>query len=107
VMNLVSLLIATSVVRYYSNVGLRAGVAIAAVVIVVGAVVISKRRSHGLGDEAPASAETEAATAPAVPGPTTAPDSTVGTVPPARAHEAANGNGHVRTIAPDETAKPE
>jgi K(+)-stimulated pyrophosphate-energized sodium pump len=48
VMNLVSLLIATSVVKYASNVGLRTGVAIAAVVIVVAAIVISKRRSATL-----------------------------------------------------------
>ena len=45
VMNLVSLLIATSVVKYSHNAGLRAGVAIVAVAIVVGAIVISKRRS--------------------------------------------------------------
>jgi K(+)-stimulated pyrophosphate-energized sodium pump len=45
VMNLVSLLIATSVVKYAHNDGLRAGVAIGAVVIVVAAVVVSKRRS--------------------------------------------------------------
>jgi K(+)-stimulated pyrophosphate-energized sodium pump len=45
VMNLVSLLIATSVVKYAHNDGLRAGVAIGAVIIVVAAVVISKRRS--------------------------------------------------------------
>src|ERR1022692_777754 len=45
VMNLVSLLIATSVVKYSHNLGLRAGVAIVAVAIVVTAIVISKRRS--------------------------------------------------------------
>ena len=39
VMNLVSLLIATSVVKYSNNDGLRAGVAIGAVAIIVGAVV--------------------------------------------------------------------
>jgi K(+)-stimulated pyrophosphate-energized sodium pump len=48
VMNLVSLLIATSVVKYSGNAGLRAGVAIAAVAIVVAAIVISKRRSNRL-----------------------------------------------------------
>jgi K(+)-stimulated pyrophosphate-energized sodium pump len=111
VMNLVSLLIATSVVKYSSNVGLRTGVALGAVIIVVAAVVISKRRAHGLGDEPEAaSAETGGATAPAaVPGPGAAPDATVGTVPPARAHEespSGNGNGHVRTISGD-TAKPD
>ena len=63
VMNLVSLLIATSVVKYASNTGLRTGVAVGAVVIVVAAVVYSKRRSHGgLGDEEPASADSDGAT---------------------------------------------
>src|SRR5215470_7206112 len=60
VMNLVSLLIATSVVRYSHNLGLRAGVAIAAVVIIVGAVVISKRRATsiaGSGDGPSAAGE--------------------------------------------------
>jgi K(+)-stimulated pyrophosphate-energized sodium pump len=45
VMNLVSLLIATSVVKYGHNDGLRAGVAVGAVLVVIAAVVISKRRS--------------------------------------------------------------
>ncbi len=63
VMNLVSLLVATSVVKYSANTGLRTGVALGAVVIVVAAVVYSKRRSHGgLGDEEPASAESDGAT---------------------------------------------
>ncbi len=48
VMNLVSLLVATSVVKYSHNDGLRAGVAIGAVIIVVAAIVISKRRSTSL-----------------------------------------------------------
>jgi K(+)-stimulated pyrophosphate-energized sodium pump len=48
VMNLVSLLIATSVVRYSHNLGLRAAVALVAVAIVVGAIVVSKRRSTSL-----------------------------------------------------------
>jgi K(+)-stimulated pyrophosphate-energized sodium pump len=48
VMNLVSLLIATSVVKYASNDGLRVGVALGAVIIVVAAVVISKRRSTSI-----------------------------------------------------------
>ncbi len=48
VMNLVALLIAPSVVTYYNNVGLRVGVAVGAVVIIVAAVVISKRRSGSM-----------------------------------------------------------
>jgi K(+)-stimulated pyrophosphate-energized sodium pump len=48
VMNLVSLLIATSVVRYDHNDGLRVGVAVVAFAIVVGAIVISKRRSTNI-----------------------------------------------------------
>src|SRR6201997_1232983 len=61
VMNLVSLLIATSVVKYGHNDGLRAGVAIGAVAIVVAAVVISKRRAGGISSEPDkgASADTE------------------------------------------------
>jgi K(+)-stimulated pyrophosphate-energized sodium pump len=53
VMNLVSLLIATSVVKYSSNVGLRVGVAIVAIGIVVAAIVISKRRSTSVSSGGP------------------------------------------------------
>jgi K(+)-stimulated pyrophosphate-energized sodium pump len=53
VMNLVSLLIATSVVKYSHNDGLRAGVAIVAVAIVVAAVVISKRRWASIAADGP------------------------------------------------------
>ena len=53
VMNLVSLLIATSVVKYASNDGLRVGVALGAVIIVVAAVVISKRRSTSIAAGTP------------------------------------------------------
>ncbi|HEU5421500.1 MAG TPA: sodium-translocating pyrophosphatase [Streptosporangiaceae bacterium] len=53
VMNLVSLLIATSVVKYSDNLGLRAGVAVAAVAIVVAAVVISKRRTTSVAADSP------------------------------------------------------
>jgi len=53
VMNLVSLLIATSVVKYSHNGGLRAGVAIVAVAIVVGAVIVSKRRSTSIASAGP------------------------------------------------------
>jgi len=71
VMNLVSLLIATSVVKYSSNTGLRVGVALGAVIIIIAAVVISKRRSHGMGEEEPASldSDTAAAMEAAAPGP--------------------------------------
>jgi K(+)-stimulated pyrophosphate-energized sodium pump len=53
VMNLVSLLVATSVVRYSHDDGLRAGVAIGAIAIVVAAVVISKRRSTSIAADGP------------------------------------------------------
>ena len=53
VMNLVSLLIAPSVVTYARNDGLRVGVALGAVIIVVAAIVISKRRSAGVIEGAP------------------------------------------------------
>jgi K(+)-stimulated pyrophosphate-energized sodium pump len=67
VMNLVSLLIATSVVKYSSNTGLRAGVAIVAVGIVVTAIVISKRRSTSMSASGPG--------APAIAGGAPGPDS--------------------------------
>src|SRR5262249_24769875 len=53
VMNLVSLLIAPSVVTYAHNDGLRVGVDLGAVIIVVAAIVISKRRSAGVMCEGP------------------------------------------------------
>src|SRR5262245_61847459 len=69
VMNLVSLLVATSVVKYSHNVGLRTAVALVAVAIVVTAVVISKRRSSGLTPSAP----TESPAAVTAPGPDSTP----------------------------------
>ena len=80
VMNLVSLLVATSVVKYSSNTGLRVGVALAAVIIIVAAIVISKRRTAG-GEVAPASTEVTGAVSPAVEGasPAPAPDVTEAT----------------------------
>jgi len=68
VMNLVSLLIATSVVRYSSNTGLRVGVALAAVIIVVAAIVVAKRRSASMGEAAPAAAAAAGAVSPAAEG---------------------------------------
>ncbi|MGH3159135.1 MAG: sodium/proton-translocating pyrophosphatase, partial [Streptosporangiaceae bacterium] len=70
VMNLVALLIAPSVVTYSHNDGLRAGVSIGAVIIIVAAIVISKRRSASQvtdtppapGPSAPAETPTPAAT---------------------------------------------
>ena len=84
VINLVSLLVATSVVKYSSNVGLRTGVAVGAVAIVVAAIVISKRRAHRMGEVTPSSGEVtgaispavEGASAPAVEGASAAPDVT-------------------------------
>src|ERR1700761_4552741 len=72
VMNLVSLLIATSVVKYSGNTGLRVGVALGAVVIIVAAIVVSKRRSHSMGEEEPASTEGAAAVQDAMPAPAAA-----------------------------------
>ncbi|HUC56431.1 MAG TPA: sodium-translocating pyrophosphatase [Streptosporangiaceae bacterium] len=62
VMNLVSLLIATAVVQHAHDTGLRAGVAIVAIAIVVGSVVISKRRATGI-----APSESEVADGPGTP----------------------------------------
>jgi K(+)-stimulated pyrophosphate-energized sodium pump len=61
VMNLVSLLVATSVVKYADNDGLRAGVAIGAVLIIVVSVLISKRRSTVLTAGTPEAAVAAAA----------------------------------------------
>ena len=70
VMNLVSLLVATSVVKYSDNDGLRAGVAVGAVIIIVAAVLFSKRRTATLTAGTP-----EAAVgAVAGPGPSVEPD---------------------------------
>jgi K(+)-stimulated pyrophosphate-energized sodium pump len=74
VMNLVSLLVATSVVRYSDNDGLRAGVAIGAVIIIVAAVLFSKRRSMTLTAGTPEAA----VAAVAGPGPSVEPDSAAG-----------------------------
>jgi K(+)-stimulated pyrophosphate-energized sodium pump len=68
VMNLVSLLVATSIVKYSSNTGLRVGVALVAVIIIVAAIVISKRRSAGVVEVAPSGAEAAGAVSPAVEG---------------------------------------
>jgi K(+)-stimulated pyrophosphate-energized sodium pump len=109
VMNLVSLLIASSVVKYSSNTGLRVGVALGAVVIITAAIVVSKRRAAGMGGEAPASTEISGATSPAasvdapdaaVPGQAAAPDVTIGAVPPSRASEGAAQNGQVSSGSP-------
>src|SRR6201993_1848206 len=75
VMNLVSLLIATSVVKYSSNTGMRVGIALGAVIVIVAAIVIAKRRSYGMGEQTPAGTEVTGAVSPAVEGATTpAPD---------------------------------
>jgi K(+)-stimulated pyrophosphate-energized sodium pump len=68
VMNLVALLIAPSVVTYYNNVGLRIGVSLGAVAVVIAAIVVSKRRSAGMGGAVPAAAEVTGAVSPAVEG---------------------------------------
>ncbi|RAY14850.1 sodium-translocating pyrophosphatase [Actinomadura craniellae] len=81
VMNLVSLLIANAVVTYADNMPLRIGVTVAALVVVVGSVVVSKRRSDPIGTtEQPPAAPVEAApagtgsaAAPTGTGPTDAP----------------------------------
>jgi K(+)-stimulated pyrophosphate-energized sodium pump len=68
VMNLVALLIAPTVVEYSGNIGLRVGVALGAVIIVIAAIVFSKRRSSGMGGAAPAAAEVGGAVSPAIEG---------------------------------------
>ncbi len=107
VMNLVSLLIATSVVKYSSNVGLRTGVALAAVIIIVGAIVLSKRRESGLDADADAQGTTVdgGTTDQITPSPASAPDAVVapGTAPaPAPGHRDRPGCRRTQEVsAPD------
>jgi len=107
VMNLVSLLIATSVVKYSSNTGLRVGVALGAVIIIVAAIVWSKRRASSLGDEAPADTEIAGATAPAVSAESAVPAEltekqadAINDVPLGHAPEEASLNGQVSSGSP-------
>ncbi len=65
VMNLVSLLIATSVVKYAGNHGLRAGVAIGALAIIVASIIISKRRASGIASSDADQADGHGTSAPA------------------------------------------
>jgi K(+)-stimulated pyrophosphate-energized sodium pump len=118
VMNLVSLLIATSVVKYSSNTGLRVGIALGAVVIIVAAIVYAKRRASSMGEQPVESPDTGAAIQPSVPVPAsaappaaseaTAGDATIGAVQSARAPEDATSNGHVptSTTKPADTSPP-
>jgi K(+)-stimulated pyrophosphate-energized sodium pump len=116
VMNLVSLLIATSVVKYSGNTGLRVGVAVGAVLIIVAAIVYSKRRSAGMGEEAPSSVETSAATeaaasAPEVAAPAASGDDATAGIPvssPRQPEGASNGaaNGHLPTPADPSAGRP-
>jgi K(+)-stimulated pyrophosphate-energized sodium pump len=74
VTNLVSLLIASSVVKYAGNTGLRVAVPLVCVAIIVGAIVYSKRRAASMDVAAPAGTEVPGAVSPAVEGASTAAD---------------------------------
>jgi K(+)-stimulated pyrophosphate-energized sodium pump len=74
VTNLVSLLIASSVVKYASNTGLRVAVPLVCIAIIVGAILYSKRRAASMDDAAPAATEVPGAVSPAVEGASTAAD---------------------------------
>jgi K(+)-stimulated pyrophosphate-energized sodium pump len=106
VMNLVSLLIATSVVKYSSNVGLRTGVALGAVIIVVAAIVVSKRRAHALGAEAPESAPVEAAAGAAAPPEAEAVQASVPSPADDAAQKQAGGSLNGRVSTPSQTGDP-
>jgi K(+)-stimulated pyrophosphate-energized sodium pump len=88
VTNLVSLLIATSIVKYSSNTGLRVGVALAAVIIIIAAIVLSKRRAVSMGQVAPAGAEATGAVSAAPEGAEVAPDETRAAVDGAKSQPA-------------------
>jgi len=85
-------------------------VAVGAVIIIVAAIVYSKRRSAGMGEEAPASAEIGAATSPAVsaeaPDAVEAPPTVtmpqVSATPPVPPAGDAGQNGHVASGVPKE-----
>ncbi|MFC5749182.1 sodium-translocating pyrophosphatase [Actinomadura rugatobispora] len=105
VMNLVALLIADAVVTYAGNVPLRIGVTVAAVAVVVGAIVISKRQADpiGAGDAKPAGG----GTGDAVPAARTAvPDESVASGDAAEAVEAGNGTGAKGDAAGEATPDP-
>jgi K(+)-stimulated pyrophosphate-energized sodium pump len=87
VTNLVSLLIASSVVKYSHNDGLRIGVPVVAVAIIVAAIVIAKRRAHGIADQTATATEVPGAVSPAVEGAAATPGSTPdATEPPETIH---------------------
>jgi K(+)-stimulated pyrophosphate-energized sodium pump len=98
VMNLVSLLIATSVVKYSSNTGLRVGVALAAVIIVIGAIIISKRRAASMGEEEPASVDSDTAAAMEAASP--APSAEDAAVGAAHGADGQSANGHQSSGTP-------
>jgi len=106
VMNLVSLLIATSVVKYGGNTGLRVGVALAAVIIVIGAIIVSKRRAASMGEEEPASVDsaTAAAMEAASPAPS-ASSAEDAAVIAARGGDGHSANGHQPSGNPAGTQK--
>ncbi|MGO9219120.1 MAG: sodium/proton-translocating pyrophosphatase, partial [Streptosporangiaceae bacterium] len=96
VMNLVSLLVATSVVKYSHNPGLRTGVAVVAIGIVVAAVVISKRRSTSVAAGGPPTAAV--AGTDGAPGLPSATDGTgLGTATPTGAGGGAEGETAAKT----------
>ncbi|MGD0559126.1 MAG: sodium-translocating pyrophosphatase [Streptosporangiaceae bacterium] len=67
VTNLVSLLIASSIVKYSHNIGLRVAVPVVAVAIIVAAIVYSKRRAASLAQAAPGATEVGGAVEAAAP----------------------------------------
>jgi len=106
VMNLVSLLIATSVVKYGGNTGLRVGVALAAVIIVIGAIIVSKRRAASMGEEEPASVDSAAAAAMEAASPAPSASSAEdAAVIAARGGDGHSANGHQPSSNPAGTQK--
>jgi len=96
-------------VKYSGNTGLRIGVALGAVIIIVAAIIYSKRRASSLGEDAPADTEISGATAPAVPAELTEKEAAeVNDVPLGHAPEAGalNGHGHLTTPSPTTSSVP-
>ena len=83
-----------------------AGVALGAVIIIVAAIVYSKRRSSSLGDEAPAGTEISGATEPAVPAELSPKEAAeVNDVPLGHAPENGALNGQVSSASPKQAEK--
>jgi len=107
VTNLVSLLIASSIVKYSHNIGLRVAVPVVAIAIIVAAIVYSKRRAASLAQTGPTTTEVGGAVEAAAPDPAAEPPAEAETVTggkaPASQVPEAGANGSATTSKPAQT----